>query len=707
MFFLFTMIICGFSVAQTVQPEVAIKENNIVGIGLNDNGRENIPILFSGTNPVPDNMALWVLPSTGGTSTNTRAPGNTYRYQRTEYLITPAEMSASGFPSGATVDGIGWLVGVAGVGTQTGLLKIWMKNTTNTTYSLGTNWTVSGFTRVDSTVNWTVPIASGSYTVTFTGGSTFTYTGSGLYIAWEFSNPSGALGTTAVTHLCNTNANLLYGNRSNTSLPTGLTLSNYRPATTFLNNYYTDVLQVTNIYVQEKCPVPYGVPTNPTARVYNVSGSAQTFTITMTIKDQALNNIRYTDTKTVTSLAAGTGQVVSFTPWNAINQENVNVTVTVPTASGESFISNNTMTIPMNINSNLFGYCYSLNPSSGYGFTYNGSGGCFLSKFHMNGAGSVPSVNLFIYNYSTNPGNTIFAVVLNSSGTIVAQSANLVISTSDLGTNKNFTFPTIPVFTDQDFYVGLAQPPGGTSQWYPMGVMSETPYRASTFYYISGTAGGTPIIHGSDYKFMIEANVGSPNLYKTLNVKLYLEGLYNASVLGTMNKAQDENGDHFPSNTADQVTVELHSSSNYWTIIYSTGLVNLSTGGNISVTTVPAVYSDSYYITIRHRNSIETVSALPVSFSGTTISYDFSNAASKAYGNNQKNEGNGYFSIWGGDINQDGVVDSSDENSVDMKAQAFAVGYLQEDVNGDGLIDGSDHMLIFNNTIQTIFAWTP
>ena len=38
---------------------------------------------------------VWALPENGGTSANTRAPGNNYKYQRTEYLITPAEMAAS------------------------------------------------------------------------------------------------------------------------------------------------------------------------------------------------------------------------------------------------------------------------------------------------------------------------------------------------------------------------------------------------------------------------------------------------------------------------------------------------------------------------------------------------------------------------------------------------------------------------------------
>jgi len=502
----------AFGMAQTRNMGKAVKQNGIHMIGSNDGGGESAPVFSSGNNTVPDNMSLWVLPSTGGTSSNTRAPGNTYRYQRTEYLITPAEMAASGFPNGAAVDAIGWLVGTAGATSQTGTLNIWLMNTANNTYLLGTSWTVAGFTQVSSNSSWTVPIAAGSYTVPFTGGSTFTYTGGGVYVAWEFSNPGGTLGTTAVIHLCNLNlTNGLYGQRSNTSMPTTLVASNWRPATTFTNNYYTDVLQVTNIYVQEKCPIPYGVPTTPSARVLNVGTSAETFTLTLQIKDQATSTVRYSNVQTVTALAAGAAQVVSFTPWTATITENDNVTVTASAGTGENWLTNNAMTIPMNINTNLYGFCYNLVPSTGYGFTYTTAGGIFATKFHMNGQGSIPSANLFIYNYAANTGNVIYAVVLNSAGTIVAQTPNYTILSTDLGTNKNFSFPVVPTFTNEDFYVGLAQPTGGTVQWYPIGCMVESPYRANTFYTFDIT-GGTPALFGADYKYMIEAVVAPPSL---------------------------------------------------------------------------------------------------------------------------------------------------------------------------------------------------
>ncbi|MEI7662070.1 MAG: IPTL-CTERM sorting domain-containing protein [Bacteroidota bacterium] len=409
-----------------------------------------------------------------------------------------------------SIDAIGFLVLAAGTTSQTGNFKVYLKNTSDVTYTLGATWTTAGFTLVGDIASWTVPIASGAYMVNFSGGSSFTYAGGGVYVAWEFSN-AGTTGTGAHVANCNTNlVNGLYGNRSATSLPTSLSASDFRPATQFANNAFNDVYRVANVYAQEKCPVPVGVPTGISARVGNASNSAATFNVTLTITDQATSAVRYTNTQAVTSLAAGGSEVVSFAPWTAAILENDLFTVSIPAGSGENFTLNNTMSIPVNVNNNLFGYCYSQDPATGYGSTYTGAGGIFASKFHMNGTGTVTGANLFIYNYAANAGNTVNAVVLNRSGVITGQSASLVIAPGDLGTNKNFTFPTPVSITDEDFYIGLAQPSGGAAQWYPMGCMTEAPYRANTFYSF-GITGGTPSIQGVDYKFMIEAVVAPVN----------------------------------------------------------------------------------------------------------------------------------------------------------------------------------------------------
>ncbi len=191
---------------------------------------------------------------------------------------------------------------------------------------------------------------------------------------------------------------------------------------------------------------------------------------------------------------------------------------------------------------------------------------------------------------------------------------------------------------------------------------------------------------------------------KTLNLKFYLEGLYNGS--GTMNKAQDVSGDRFGSDTADVVTLEFHDASGYQSTVYTVSQLAVNTGGQASVSSIPYWLNGNYYITIRHRNSIETTSSGPVSFTGNNISYDFSTAASQAYGNNLKNTG-GVFVIFGGDVNQDGSVDTADMTPVDNDASAFATGYLATDVNGDGTVDTGDMTIIDNNAAGFVSSITP
>jgi hypothetical protein len=192
---------------------------------------------------------------------------------------------------------------------------------------------------------------------------------------------------------------------------------------------------------------------------------------------------------------------------------------------------------------------------------------------------------------------------------------------------------------------------------------------------------------------------------KTLTVKAYLEGLYNGVDL---NQALDEFGPHFAAGIADQVYLELHSALDYTTIVYPAvpTLVDLSTGGILTVTDIPGSLSGSYYITIKHRNSIETTSAAAVSFATSPVTYDFTTAASQAFGDNMRLMGTVY-AIWGGDVNQDGIVDSGDMNPVENESTAVTMGYIPEDVNGDGIVDSGDMNIVENNSTAVIMVMTP
>jgi carboxypeptidase T len=193
---------------------------------------------------------------------------------------------------------------------------------------------------------------------------------------------------------------------------------------------------------------------------------------------------------------------------------------------------------------------------------------------------------------------------------------------------------------------------------------------------------------------------------KYLNLSLLLEGLYDPAT-GLMNQAKDEYGAHYAAGIADQVTVELHDASVYSNILYSQNHVNLGTNGNTATLAIPGTFSGSYYITVRHRNSIETATAGPVSFTGSTISYNFTTSVTKAYGGNQKLNPDGSAAIYGGDVNEDGIIDSGDLNLVDNASTAITLGYVPEDVNGDGIVDSGDMNVTDNNSTAIVISLVP
>lgn len=113
----------------------------------------------------------------------------------------------------------------------------------------------------------------------------------------------------------------------------------------------------------------------------------------------------------------------------------------------------------------------------------------------------------------------------------------------------------------------------------------------------------------------------------------------------------------------------------------------------------------SYYIVVRHRNSIETWSSAPEYFE-ESINYDFTTSASQAYGNNQTLT-EGKYCIYSGDENQDGAIDVSDGIDIFNDANLFASGYVKTDVDGDKFVDASDMIVTYNNSLNFISVISP
>ncbi len=113
------------------------------------------------------------------------------------------------------------------------------------------------------------------------------------------------------------------------------------------------------------------------------------------------------------------------------------------------------------------------------------------------------------------------------------------------------------------------------------------------------------------------------------------------------------------------------------------------------------------YITLKHRNSLQTWSAAGVNFKqDSTTTYDFTTAANKAYGNNQVLQ-NGKFTLYNGNVNGDLSIDLTDLIEVYNAGNAFTVGYDIRDATGDNFVDLNDLIPVYNNASNFVTQITP
>ncbi|MEI6822775.1 MAG: T9SS type A sorting domain-containing protein [Bacteroidota bacterium] len=201
---------------------------------------------------------------------------------------------------------------------------------------------------------------------------------------------------------------------------------------------------------------------------------------------------------------------------------------------------------------------------------------------------------------------------------------------------------------------------------------------------------------------------------KSLNITAILQEYYNTGT-GLMNQTLGINWDtgdlfhNFGSNIVDTVTVLIRSTIPPTYIIEATfNGVNITTNGSI-----PTIYLNSnwsscpygaitgyHHIVIKHRNSIETWSD-SVDFSGQQINYNFFTHTPVEFEGGMYEDANGNFEIWGGDVNQNGNLESADFSEIYLAENSYDEtvnnGYVIDDIDGNGNIDSQDVGIAYNN----------
>lgn len=175
----------------------------------------------------------------------------------------------------------------------------------------------------------------------------------------------------------------------------------------------------------------------------------------------------------------------------------------------------------------------------------------------------------------------------------------------------------------------------------------------------------------------------------TVNPVIGIEGFWNGST-----------------QVADTVTLELRNSTSPYALVASKKAV-ITPGIGYGTFEYSSVGAGSYYVVVKHRNTIETWSASPIAMTpGGNYNYDFTTAATQAYGSNMVLK-LGRHCIYSGDTDQDGSVDATDFSQVDNDAFNFVSGYVATDVTGDNSVDASDAAIVDNNAFNFVQKITP
>ena len=200
-----------------------------------------------------------------------------------------------------------------------------------------------------------------------------------------------------------------------------------------------------------------------------------------------------------------------------------------------------------------------------------------------------------------------------------------------------------------------------------------------------------------------------------LNLKAFLEGPFlGDSMQTTLNDsgllpliqpfnsepwfyAGGESADIIPTVIVDWVLIELRSGTGAETKVAERACWLSSNGAVIDTSGsdtlyFPGIVAGDYFIVLRQRNHLAVMSTLTQPLSAVPAFYDFTTAATQAYGTDAlKQMSNGSYALIGGDGNANGDIDDSDKNTTWRMQNGTDWLYLKyADFNLDGDIDALD-----------------
>jgi hypothetical protein len=359
-----------------------------------------------------------------------------------------------------------------------------------------------------------------------------------------------------------------------------------------------------------------------------------------------------------------------------------------------------TMEYCQNITYDTYNYADPCLPdTAGFGFT--GRKGSFVAGF--TNLDSLPflinSVEQKFFD-SIGGGGYPYNIVIHADdgfgkpGALLYKSPNL---TTPAGTGSAVTLPPYPIDTavtiagGNRFYIGYRQTSNNNIK---AAYQNEDPIRDNSFFFTTDTVSA----FWWDFSDSLRTNrldISPIVSNSELKITYIMEGFYNSAA------------DNL--NMSDTLTVFLRNSTSPYAIIDS-AKGKIDSINFVKIFPMNNAVTGSYYVTVKHRNTIETWSNVAVSFTkGGKTSYSFITAATQAYGNNmtQVKISPVRYAAYSGDVTQDGFVDLSDVTDIFNDAFSYTSGYKVTDITGNDDTDLSDIVICMNNASLSVSKITP
>jgi len=421
----------------------------------------------------------------GFVSPSAASPTLSYAYNRACYLITQAELTRM-IATNSVITDFGFDFYRPGSVAVTGQFTLYLENTADVTYNKGLTFStlLTGMS-TNYTGNLTLPGSTSQATnaVSVPLTSNFTYTGGGIYVAYDWYT-SAPTSTAYARYLTSFDQSSMGANASAPiagPAPTTLTVDTRRPAMRFkATNTATNEVGVIRVLAPGAVSKLVAGGHDITAIVKNNSINALN-NVSVTLNVSGANS--YTDVKTVTIPVGGTANV-SFTPFSPTTNGLNNMTVSV---AADEYSDNNAAAWTQSVGCTD----YANNPPVAASVFSNGSYGyggqaILATPFMVPSTASITGIK---FAPSQSASGSICGVLLDAGGGIIAMTNTLTLNAGSFGAYANLKFsPAQELTASTSYYYGVAQLVAST---FPFGTASTFATTNLNLYYTVPIAGGS------------------------------------------------------------------------------------------------------------------------------------------------------------------------------------------------------------------------